>query len=172
MSRQLHMICLTFPPHPSFPRYIFICNCQIMCGHFTCPLRAWGCILHSLDLVACLILRCSVNSAEWIHGRREKLFHYSITLSLRSWICQLHWANSTNKSALPMLRSHKTLEQWGTEISPSLPSGDTLELEEESDVGPGWLYSQDTCHKVNGTTTILSPFPLALLHREDPLSPP
>lgn len=73
-----------------------------------------GCIVHSLDLVACLILRCSVNSAEWIHGRREKLFHYSITLSLWSWICQLHWANSTNQSALPMLRSHKMLEQWGT----------------------------------------------------------
>lgn len=93
------------PPHPPFQGiftaelFEIVKSCvvilPVLWGHEVFHGR--GFILHSLDLVACLILSCSVNRAEWIHGRREKLFHYSITLSLWSWICQLHWANNTNK---------------------------------------------------------------------------
>lgn len=127
------------------------------------------CILHSLALVACLTLRFSVNSAEWIHGWREELFHHPIILSLWSGICQFHWTNSTNKSALFVLRSRKMLEQWGTLTSSSLPSVDALE--------PGksqiW-YQVDSAPKTYVTMPTVPPtsslFPLALLHKEDPLS--
>lgn len=59
------------------------------------------------------------------------------------------------------------------DLSPVLPalSGDALEPQGGVGSEDRWLYSQDTCHRVKCTTSIFSPAPLALLPKEDPLSP-
>lgn len=166
------MLDLVFPS-----KVHLLLNMQLLCHVWSSYLSSESmssfiCILHNLDLRACPVPRCSINSAEWIHGwRREELFHYVTASSLGTGFINYIEPRAQRNQHCPCWVLTKCRSSEGHRHPCPCPL--LMHLSQgRAGSGTGWLYSWDRSHSVNcTTTTIFSPSPLALFHKEDPLSP-
>lgn len=145
-----------------------------MCGHLICPLRAW--VLSSVSCTTLILEHAlyldaqSIMLSEYMGEEEKSIFIMSLPR-----LCGTGFINYIEPRA--QRNQHSTcwvLTKCRSSEGHRHPCPCPLVMhlsQGRARSGTGWLYSQDRSHSVNCTTTIFSPSPLALFHKEDPLSP-